>query len=298
MQRKHGTSDFTLQSHFEVFKLHKLTLSCRQTVYQYELNLRRFDEFLGRPAIISDLDDRVVGSALVWLIRERRLSPASASKFRDNICCLWRFLSRKRIVDSDPDVPEVKEPHRVPIALTRDQLRRIWEFLRRMPGNVAGIPASDWFTSLVASFWDTGARKGEIFGMRTAFVDLQAGFMVAKAETVKGGMEDRLYRIRPSTVELIARIYDPRREILWPWPWSDSIFYDRLGEIMVKNGLPNDRYHKTHILRKSVATHLLVEGGNPQQALGHSTAQMTRLYVDPRIAPAPSPIDKLWEIGQ
>jgi integrase len=291
-------TDSTLSAQFDFFRLHKLSLSCRQTVYQYELNLRRFDEYLGRPALIADLQDPVVSAALVWLTREKRLSPATASKFRDNLCCLWRFLARKRIVDTDPDVPEIKEPRRVPIALTRDQLKLLWEFLQRLPGSIAGIPAADWFTSLVAAFWDTGARKGEIFGMRTAHLDLRGGFMVAKAETVKGGMEDRLYRIRPSTVDLILRIYDPRREFVWPWPWSESIFYDRLGEIMLKNGLPDDRYHKTHILRKSVATHLLVEGGNPQQALGHSTAAMTRAYVDPRIAPPPSPIDRLWEIGK
>lgn len=282
-----------LSSHFETFRRHKLVMRCPQTTYQYTLNLRRFDEFLGRQATIADLRDDVVADALQFLMRRRGLSPASASKFRDNLLCLWRFLCRKRIVDTDPDVPEVKEPQRVPVALTREQLRRLWEYLQRMPGEVQGISASDWFCSLVACCWDTGARKGELFGLTWACVDLERGFIVAKAETVKGGMADRLYRVRPSTVEWLERIRKPTRDKVWPWPWSESIFYDHLGRIMLANGIPDDRRFKMHVFRKSVATHLLVEGGNPQAALGHSSFDMTRKYIDRTICPDDSPIDLL-----
>lgn len=288
-----------LSTQFELFRRHKLAMASRQTVYQYVLNLRRFDEFLERPATVADLQDEVVAAALNWLMRSKRLSPASASKMRDNLCCLWRFLCRKRIVDTDPDVPEVKEPRRAPIALTRDQLQRLWKFLQRMPGSIDGIPASDWFCSLVATCWDTGARKGELFGLRWEYVDLDAGFIVAKAETVKGGLEDQLYPIRPSTVERLRRIELPQREMVWPWPWSESIFYDKLGQIMLRNGLPDNRQFKMHIFRKSMASHLVVEGGNAQQALRHSSSAITeRYYLDRRICPRESPIDRLWEIGE
>ncbi len=288
-----------LFTQFQVFRRHKLAMSAPQTVYQYELNLRRFDQFLERPALIADLQDEVVAAAINWLIRDKRLSPASASKFRDNLCCLWRFLSRKRIVDSDPDVPEVKEPRRAPVGLTRDQLRKLWEFLQRLPGDIEGIPASDWFCSLVGTFWDTGARKSELFGLRWEFVDLSAGFITARAETVKGGMGDRLYRIRPSTVEWLRRIEQPRRTIVWPWPWSETIFYSRLGEIMLRNGMPDTRYFKTHVFRKSMASHLLAAGGDPQAALGHSSGEITdRYYLDRKICPRESPIDKLWGIDE
>lgn len=208
------------------------------------------------------------------------------------------LMARKRIVDTDPDVVKIKEPIRAPIALTREQLQRLWEFLRRMPGRIGDIEASDWFCSLVACFWDTGARKSELFGLRWQDVDLERGFITARAENVKGGLQDRLYRVRPSTVEWLSRIARPIREQVWPWPWSETIFYDKLGQIMVANGIPDTRQYKTHVFRKSVATHLLAAGGDPTQALGHSSPAITdRFYLDRTIAPRPSPIDKLFPLG-
>ncbi len=288
----------TLSSHFEtLFKPHKLTLSAPSTVYQYRLNLRRFDEYLDRPAMVPDLQDSVIAECMNWMLRTKRLSPASISKFRDNLCCLWRFLARKRIVDTDPDVVEIKEPFRAPIALTKEELLRLWEYLLRLPGRISGIEASDWFCSLVACFWDTGARKGELFQLRWPDVDLNRGFIRPRAQTVKGGLEEKLYRIRPSTVEWLSRIVRPVRDQVWPWPWSETIFYDKLGQIMLANGLPDDRRHKTHIFRKSVATHLLLAGGDPTQALGHSSSAITeRYYLDRSIAPRPSPIDRLFPL--
>lgn len=297
----HEELNHGLGSHFEIlFKRSRLGLSSPHTTYQYRLNLRRFDDFLGRPATIADLRDDVVCEAMNWLLRTKKLSPASVSKFRDNLCCLWRFLSRKRIVDTDPEVPEVKEPRRAPIALTRDQLKRIWDFMVRMPGYVEGIPAADFFCSLTAAFWDTGARKGELFNsLAWDHVDLESGFLVCRAETVKGGLEDRLYRVRPSTVEWLQRIAMPQRRLVWPWPWSETTFYDKLGRIMSQNGLPDTRYYKCHIFRKSVASHLLAEGGDPQRALGHNSPGMTmRHYIDPRIARPPAPCDFLPPIGE
>jgi len=293
--------DHSLLTHFETFRAHKLALRSPQTVYQYRLNLGRFGEFLGRPPTLADLQDQIIAEALGWLLHTRKLSPGSVSKFRDNLCCLWRFLARKSIVGTHPDVPEVKEPHRAPVALTLEQLKRLWEYLRILPGDVQGIPACDWFCSLVAMCWDTGARKGELLGntddetsgLLWKYVDLERGIFIARAETVKGGLRDRPYRIRPATVEWLRRIEQPRRKKVWPWPWTETTFYSQLGRIMEANGIPDDRYHKMHLLRKCVATHLCALGGNATEALGHSGPEMTRAYVDRTIAPTASPIDFL-----
>jgi hypothetical protein len=57
--------DHTLSSHFEtLFRPHKLTLAAHSTTYQYRLNLRRFDEYLERPATIADLQDSARQSSI------------------------------------------------------------------------------------------------------------------------------------------------------------------------------------------------------------------------------------------
>lgn len=292
------TTDHSLAAQFQFFRRHKLGNSSDSTRYQYQLNLRRFDEFLGRPAQITDLRDEVVNEATGWIQRDLKLSPASASKFRDNLCCLWRFLARKNIVSHWPDVAEVREPRRIPVAWTREQLAALWQYLQRMPGDLVGIPAADWFCSLHAVLWDSGSRIGEAMQLEWPQVDLQGGWVVMRAETRKGRLSDKLSRLHPSTVELLERIRLPERQRVWPWPYNYSYLWRLYGDVLKRAGLPCDRQRKFHCIRKSVASHITALGGDAQAALGHATRQQTEQnYIDQRIAQPKGPADYLFRLG-
>lgn len=291
--------DTSLEFHFRTFQKHQLSTKSRSTRYQYALNLRRFDEFLGRPAELADLQDETINEAVRWIQDERKLSAASASKFRDNLVCLWRFLARKNVMTHWPDVAEVHEPRRVPLAWSREQLAALWGYLQRMPGELGGISASDWFTSLHAVLWDSGERIGATLETEWRDVDLQGGFIVIRAETRKGRLEDKLSKLHPATVDLLIRIRQPDRRKVWPWPFNKFYLWKIYGEILRRAGLPCDRQSKFHRLRKSVASHITALGGDAQQALGHSTREMTqRNYIDPRVAVPKGPADFLFRLGE
>lgn len=293
------TIDPTLAAQFQIFRRHKLATSSPSTRYQYELNLRRFDEFLGRPALLTDLRDETVNDATGWLLTTRRLSPGSCNKFRDNICALWRFLARKNVISHWPDVISIQEPRRIPIAWTKEQLAALWQYLQRMPGDLVGIPAADWFCSLHAVLWDSGARIGEALQLEWQQVDLAGGWVVMRAETRKGRLSDKLSRLHPATVELLERIQLPERKRVWPWPYNYSYLWRLYGDVLRRAGLPCDRQRKFHCIRKSVASHITALGGDAQQALGHSTRQMTEQnYIDRRIAQPKGPADFLFRLGE
>ena len=190
----------------------------------------------------------------------------------------------------------MREPQRIPVAWTRQELATLWNYLRRMPGELCGVAASDWFCSLHAVLWDTGERIGAALQTEWPQVDLAGGWITIRAETRKGRLSDKLSRLHPSTVELLERIQFPRRDRVWPWPYHPLYLYRVYGDILRRAGLPDGRERKFHCVRKSCATHLTALAGEAaaQAALGHSDVRITRqAYIDPRQVRGEYPADHL-----
>jgi integrase len=298
--RINGKIDPTLTELFEtLYRPHKLAYSAESTIYQYRLNLRRFRDFLEREPLVTDLRDALVTECTGWIMAKQGLSAGSASKFRDNVCALWRFLARKGVIATWPDVDQVPEPVRIPRAWTRDELARLWAYLRLMPGELCGVPASDWFLSLHSVLWDSGERIGALLLTEWPQVDLAGGWIWVKAEARKGRLADKLYKLHPQTTEWLARIQSPARKLVWPWPYNREYLWTLYGGILARAGLPCDREHKFHCMRRSVGSHAAAAGGNAQQMLGHADGSTTREhYLDPRITRPPGPCDILFRPGE
>ena len=289
--------NLTLRALIDLYCRHKLAMASPSSVYKYRQAFGFFREYLGREPMLTDLRDDTVTAVCGWILRTKRLSPATASKFRDCICAAWRLGSRKRIegIAGEPDIPEIREPRRIPVAWTRQELAQLWDYLHRLPGDVGGIKASDWFCSLHAVLWDAGSRIGEAMQSEWQHVDLAGGWVVMRAETRKGGLSDKLAKLHPSTVELLERIQYPQRRLVWPWPWNKFYLWRVYGDIIKRAGLPGGRQRKFHCLRKSCASHISALGGNAQEAMGHATGQMTRdYYLDPKITRPQFPSDILF----
>jgi len=98
--------------------------------YQYRLNLERLDAVLGRPALLSDLNDATINKVIAAIAASggrngRPLAKGSVEKFRDNITCMWRYFNQVRVVDTYPSIPQVVVPVRIPKAFTREELNRL-----------------------------------------------------------------------------------------------------------------------------------------------------------------------------
>lgn len=277
----------------EIYKPARLAAATPNTAYQYDLNLRRFDKALGRPALLADLNDATVNRAIAWAKAYRGpraggkpLSLASVEKFKDNIVAVWKYLHQRRMVDEFPSIPKIVVPIRIPTAWTLPELQRLWAYLERLPGDVAGVPANLWFLCLLSVLWNSGERIAPILSARWDQLDLTEGYLVCKAESRKGGLSDKLHKLSPETCALLRQIIIPEREVIFFWPWSLSMLYDRWREILQRAGLPSGRERMFHAIRKSVATHTKLRGGNACEALGHYDPKMTeQVYIDPRVCP-------------
>ena len=64
-------------------------------------------------------------------------------------------------------------------------------------------------------------------------------------------------------------------------------------DILRRAGLPSDAKDLFHKIRKTTASYIKAAGGNPTDRLGHSSDQVTKAYLDPRIAQPPRAVNLL-----
>lgn len=281
-----GTPDLPLRPLFEAFKAKKLPFAAAQTEYQYELNIfTRFAEFCGHEPTTLDLSDENIAACMAWMVRRKKLSPTSANKLRDNFNAFWGFLARQRIMPVFPEIAEMTEPEKIPVAWTRNQLHQLWMALERQPGDWEGIPIKLWWMSLHSVMWDTASRLGAIRQVRWQDIDLDDRWVTLRPETTKGQRRGQVIRLHEQTVALLRRIVEPRRELVWPWPYrSQDYIYTLYREILKGAGLPTGPDRAFHCMRKSSISWFAAAGGDATKLAGHATAAMTeRHYIDPKI---------------
>ncbi|MBF6022853.1 tyrosine-type recombinase/integrase [Lysobacter niastensis] len=142
----------------------------------------------------------------------------------------------------------------------------------------------------------TGARKSEVLAMRWKDVDLDRGWWVKPAHTMKSGHEHEI-ALPDLAVEALRRVRAAHRDELWVFPGKERL--DKLGQgkrlkatdgdrmqdvhelwgrIREKLGIPDVRIHD---LRHTAASVLISSGASLYEVgdqLGHSQAQTTQRY--------------------
>lgn len=253
--------------------------SCKS---QYRSNIRRFGRFLGHEATLRDLRNTSL-SAFLESLHSDGLSDATVNTVRKQLVCLWRFAAERRYVKRFPQVRRLREPERVPTAFTVDQLATLLKGCLAQRGDYCGIPAHRWLLAIHFVWWDTAERRGATLKIRRADVNLDAGTILVRAEYRKHRTRDRLYVIQPDTVDLIRAIWLPERELLFPYPYHFTTFYNRYKRMLKAAGLPTGRRWGPHAIRRSHASYLKLFGGDPQASLDHEHAKTTKLYLAPEI---------------
>lgn len=262
-----------------------------KTLRLWRISLRHFDKFLGRQALIDDLTDDNLSQFAIY--RRESVCPATINKDLASLLALWRYLHRRQLIDRYPDVALEPEPVRVPIALTEDEINRLMRSARRARGWVGDVLSSVWFPAIILVAFDTGERIGGLLGLRWDDVDLAGRWLIFRAENRKGGRADKPSRIAEDTAQTLAQLPRVSKRV-FDWKGSPCCLWKRYGTILRRAGLPDDRLHKFHCIRRSTASHLEAAGGNATAALGHASRRNTLRYLDPRIATPPQAVDLLW----
>jgi len=268
-------------------------------IYQFEVTIRRFQDWTGRPVNIEELTDEMVCSFLAARQQAGSSAPTVNSN-RSKLLSLWNCAWRKRLHHDQPrDVPRRREPQRTPSAWTKEEVARLVDYSFCLNGTVDGLQRRYWWPSLILVIWDTSARVGSIRQAAPKQCDLSEGWIHLRAEEQKQNA-DQLFRLQELTTRTIRHIYDASRPLVWPWPYCRRQLWVHFRRLIEGAGLTagkgKDLFHK---LRRSslsyVAAHDLELA---RQQAGHSTSRLTlRHYVDPRIAQQRSAVDVLPKLN-
>jgi integrase len=102
--------------------------------------------------------------------------------------------------------------------------------------------------------------------------------------------------LRPSTARLVRKLL-AASDAPQPFATVDrTTLYCHLNRLLTRAGLPVDRKHKFHCMRRSHASYLTRAGGDAQDSLDHGDPNMVReRYHDPRVTVRKQAIDYLFD---
>lgn len=286
-----------LSEFFEnVYRPLKLRSRSANTVRLYRYSVKAFGNFLQRPATLHDLTDEQVSAHLAGLL-ERKLSPYSVTKERSQLLAIWNYAARKGHIARWPDVEKEVTPKRAAIAWSKGELQRLVKACLDEPGEIAGVPACDWWRALHFVLWDSAERVGAVLQLRWDNLGAD-GWLRVPAEVRKCRREDRVFLLRPNTLEALDTIRQPARKLIFPWERSPTTIYHRYGKILERAGLPNDARSKFHRMRRTAASFYELAGGNATDLLGHTNREVTKRYLDPRVVKMTQPSQVLFDIDE
>lgn len=270
------------------------------TLGQYETAIKHLKAFLrDRDPSTEDLTDKIITDFQFYLVESHGLGVDTVVSYVKKILSLWRFAHRHRIVEAWPEVEMLKIPRHNPIAWTKEELRVLFKVLAAQQGFIGDVAAADYWTALLLTFWDSGERFSAVVSLKVTDINLMSdpGWVTFRAETRKGKLSDRGMPLHSLTVAALKRLLDgrPRRKLVFEAPFGTDMLRDGYKAILRANGLPHDRKHLFHCIRKSVASHWESLGFDATELLDHTMRKVTTdSYLSPQIVKRPRPADSLF----
>lgn len=250
-----------------------------KTLKSYGYAVGSLERFAG-PVMLSDLDETLI---LEWI--HRRLSEVSrktVKRERCDILVLWRSAADLGYCRQPGRIPTITAPSAAPISWTPGEYRKLIATCRRLPDRKpnGGIHYADGWTALLTFLYWTGARIGAALLLTWRDVDLVRGFATLRWKDAKTNIE-QVVRLNPQAVAALEAISHRGSEVVFPAPKRERTTWNRLKRILRLAGLPFDRYHMFHCVRKTTYTQMAIHAGIEAagRQCGHKT-DLSRIYLD------------------
>jgi integron integrase len=281
----------------------------RQTEKTYVGWARRFMERTGPNP--DELDEAAVGSYLTSLATESHVSASTQNQALNALLFFYEHVLGKKLGLID-GVVRAKRPERLPVVLSKDEVRRVFSHMSGVPRLQAML------------LYGSGLRLLECCRLRVKDLDWDQNQLVVRAgkgdkdryTTFPSSLREQL-RVHLASIErqhqadlavglgrvelpnALARKY-PNADKEWGWQWvfpATSHYTDRetgqrrrhhLHESVLQRAFKEARIKARiakpagcHTLRHSFATHLMEDGYDirtVQELLGHADVSTTMIY--------------------
>lgn len=252
--------------------------------------ITQFSRWLGRPAMLDDLEDLVVSQWLTAMGEQK--SPNSVARERSGILALWNLAQGRGLVKLRPTVAPELVPQAIPRAFTADELARLADSARVAIGWIGPVPARVFFPALIAVGLESGERISAL--LNTPVRGWARPTLTVPASVRKGRRQERVYELSPEACDLVDAVSRHSGPTVFWWTASGTALRKRWKTITRRAGLGDGRDVQFHALRRSTASHLAAAGLDSTAFLGHSSDRVTRRsYLDPRVVDANRP--KAWQ---
>ncbi len=272
------------------------------SLQQIRIAIGLLDRFHQSPVALERLSREFLIDWMRWLADVRRLAPATINRKRAAVMAIWTDAAARGQAPPVPQsrspldrVPKRIEPERVPVTWSLPEIDRIFAAAARLPGAWEGVRVSLCWVLGLLLFWDTGGRLAEVLAAEMRFMDVERKTLFMPAEHRKGRRRDRLYTLHAQTMEVFrSTLPSPRRRV-FPFPYKHRQIWSHLKRILDAAGLPSDKKHMYHCLRRSAESYAAAERGAQwaADAVGHAVEVARRSYISPLIAPGPQLVEAL-----
>jgi len=254
-----------------------------------------------------------VGQFLSHLATGRQVSASTQRQALASLLFLYREALQVDLPWVD-DIVRAKQPQRLPVVLTRDEVARLW----------AQIPAASQRGLVLRLLYGTGMRLLEGLRLRMQDIDFRAGSITVRAGK---GDKDRTVMLPRTLAQPLRAVMDARtamhqadliagradvelphalhlkypragQDLRWQWVFAtDHYCTDPASGVIRRHHLHEDGIQRLmaravraagilkratpHTLRHSFATHLLQDGYDIrtiQSLLGHADVETTMIY--------------------
>lgn len=257
--------------------------------------VRQFSDYLGRPAVLTDLTECTLAAFLGSLASSH--AATSANSFRARMLAVWRSAYDDGLLDSLPRTKLIRrlpEEHDPPEAWTVEEVGQLVFTASQTSDMVGDITASDFWVSLLLTTYWTGCRIGAL--MKTTTDNYRAGSLLVRNQK---NHRSQLYSLPESCCEMIDATDPSSRNMLWPWPYGRRWLWTTMRRIVERSGIPCPRTGRQlfHRIRRTTLSYCaIVDPAIAQRQAGHASYQTTlSSYIAPKIIHAKTAADVLPE---
>jgi len=265
----------------------------RNTLEAYKNDLAQFVEFLRKRAAKEDklqltwgsVDRAMVLDYLVNL-REKSYAPATMARKVAAIKSFFNFLVSEGTLKKSPTegISGPKVGKALPRAISVEDVEK----LLAEPDKVT-TPEGKRDKAMLELLYATGMRVSETVSLNVRDVNLRAGFVRCFGK----GSKERIIPIHSKAIKAVKTYIDESRPRLLGATGETALFLNRRGQRLTRQGFwlilkgyagkaKIEADITPHVLRHSIATHLLHSGKmnlrELQELLGHANISTTQIY--------------------